>query len=1022
MNISEFTVRHKITTLMMTLMIILFGILSFTRLGLDIFPEMDFPIVTIVTAYPGASPEEVETIVTANIEMAVSGIRNLKNVTSTSSENFSSVMLEFEWGSDLATSAQDIRDVIDMLMDRFPDGVNRPMVLKFDTSIMPVVQYGVTGMASSHQLRKFLEDDVSNRLKRIEGVGRVMVYGGDELEIQIQVERFRLEQYGVGFDDISRAIMLQNMNIAAGNININQESFLIRTIAQYSELIEIENTPIKVNNDGSVVRIRDVAQVLEAPRETRNYLRTNLRPTVAIMVTKESGSNTLDVARGVISELNSLQNSGQFDIEFHEIFNFGDMIELATNAANSNIIWGSIFAIVVMFLFIRNWRPTFAISLAIPISVVATFIPMYLMNFSLNLMTLSGLALGVGMLVDNAVVVIENIFRHIEEGADPITAAIDGTKEVAMAIGASTFTTIAVFLPMIFSGGMTAVMVRGLALTVSFSLLVSLFVALTIVPALASVLFNKGSKEVYKTLAWFDWMRNKYIIILKWCLANRGKTVSFILLSLIISGILVVNTPAEFMPAGDAPFIAMTVNMPTGTTLEETNAVVAQMEHIFLSAPEIETVLVMIGAGDDAMARSSSSDPQDQTGAQIFGRLVNFRDRQRSDAELKEYFRTQIPHIEGGEIAFLDMMNMGQSSNPIELKIFGNDLEELSQIARNVTYIMADVPNIRDIQNSMSEGSPELHFRINRDQAILYGLTAAQIATTIRTAISGAEIGVFRTRGDELTIRLQYRKEDRFSAEDFGEIRIATPLGFSVPLNQLVQQDFREGPGIIVREGQVRKATVTANILGSDLAGVTRDLQSKINPYIKSLPLGYNIEFGGAYADMIEGFITLSLALLLSVTLVYMVMASQFESLKQPFIIMFTMPLCVIGVAVALFITGQTISVLSLVGMIILSGIIVNNAIVLIDYVNQLRQKGFHIHEALVKAGFDRIRPILITAITTMIGMLPMAMANAEGSEMQKPLAITIIGGLLSATIFTLIVIPVIYSLFDKQGGKFKNK
>ena len=1014
MYISDFSVRNKITVLMMTLMIILFGVISFTRLGLDVMPEMDFPIVSIVTAYHGASPEEVEALVTSNIEMAVSGIRNLKTIHSTSAENFSSVMLEFEWGSDLDTVTQDIRDVVDQLSDMFPSAVSRPLIMKFSTAMMPVIMYGVTGMENSHELRKLLDDDISNRLKRIDGVGMINVFGGDELEVQIQVDRFKLEQYRVSFDDISMAVMLQNMNISAGNININQENYFIRTIAEFRTLEEIESIPVKLNLDGSMVRIRDVADVVEAPKETRYHIRTNAAPTVAMMILKESGANTLSVTRAIIKELSELQASGRFDLEFHEIMNFGDMIELTINSVYSSIIWGSILAIALMFIFIRNWRPTIAISLAIPISVIATFIPMYLMNFTLNIMTLAGLALGVGMLVDNAVVVIENIFRHIESGKDRITAAIEGTKEVGMAITASTFTTIAVFLPMVFSSGMTAIMVRGLALTVSFSLLVSLFVAFTIVPTITSVLF-KDKDTLYKKLVWFEWFRKFYIAFLKICLKHRGKTILAIIALLILCGVIVSQTGAEFMPSGDNPFVMLGIKMPTGTTLEETDALVAQVERIFAQTPEIEAFLIMAGASDDSRARAGDGNPTDQTEAVVWGRLKHLSQRDRIQPEILEHLRTQIPKIDGGEISFQDMMMGGQQSSPIEIKIFGNDLEELSQLARQISYIMQDVPNIRDISNSMVDRSPELHFRVNRDLAMQYGLTATQIASTIRTALNGTNIGILRSRGEEIDIRLQYREDQRITVEDFAEIRLTSPMGISIPLNQLVTQEINLGHSVITREGQVRKATITANILGSDLAGVTRNLMDKMTPFTRSMPVGYTVEFGGAYKEMVDGFITLSLALLLSIVLVYMVMASQFESLKQPFIIMFTLPLCVIGVVIATFITGMTISVLTFVGMIILSGVIVNNAIVLIDYANQLRKKGLEMHEALTTAVFDRIRPVLITSLTTVFGMLPMALSKGEGSEMMNPIAVTIIGGLLSATFFTLVVIPVIYSLMHAR-------
>jgi len=1015
MFISHFSVHHKITVLMMTLMIILFGVLAFFRLGLDIMPEMDFPMVSIVTAYYGASPEEVESLVTKNIEMAVSGVRNLKNIKSSSAEDFSSITLEFEWGSNLDIAAQDIRDAVDRITDYFPANVSRPMIMKFSTASMPVIMYGVTGMANSHDLRTFLDDDISNRLKRIDGVGMVSIYGGEENEVQIQVDRFLLEQYGLSFDDLSLALALQNINVSAGHVNINQADYYLRTIAEFKTIEEIENIPLKINQDGSLVHMRAVAKIVETPKETRNYIRTNQKPTVAMMITKESGANTLTVTQAITDELNALMASGQYDIKFHIIMNFGEMIKLATDSASSSIIWGAIFAITLMFIFIRNWRPTIAISLAIPISVVATFIPMYLMGFSMNLMTISGLALGVGMLVDNAVVVIENIFRHLEEGKERVKAAIDGTKEVALAISASTFTTIAVFLPMVFSRGMTSIMVRGLALTVAFSLLVSLFVALTIVPTFASILFTR-KRNLYQTIVWLDRLRHQYLRLLQWCLWNRKMTLGFVCFALVLSCLMFVYAGAEFMPASDNPFITMNIKMPTGTTLEETNAIITQVEDVFSQTPEIETFLVMVGAADDAMSRSDSGDPANQTEAVVFARLVNFRERTKTQPEVMESLRKLIPSISGGEISFTDAMSMGGSSSSIEIKIFGNDLDELSLLSNQISSLMKDVAQIRDVQNSLVQGNPEIYLHINRDLAMQYGLTATQIANTVKTAFNGSKIGILRTKGKEIDIRLQYNPEQRVNIEDVNEIRIISPHGISVPLNQLVTLEYTTGHSIIMREGQVRKATLSANIIGRNLAGVTKELKKKLQPFLLSMPLGYTVEFGGAYQDMIDGFITLSLALVLSLVLVYMVMASQFESLKQPFIIMFTLPLCVIGVAVALFLTGHSISVLIFVGMIILSGIIVNNAIVLIDYTNQLRYQGLPINEALLKAGSDRLRPVLITSLTTVIGMLPMALTKAEGSEMQNPIAITIIGGLLSATFFTLVVIPVIYSLFDREG------
>ena len=1017
MFISDFSVNHKITILMMTILIIIFGTISFTRLGLDVFPEMSYPVLSIITTYSGASPEEVESVVTSNIEMMLAGVKNVKSIKSQSVENFSIISVEFEWGSDLDAGAQDIRDLLDQLSERLPDSISRPMVMKFDTSQMPIVMYGVTGMENSYQLLKVLEDDIANKLKRFEGVAAVAVWGGDVMEKQIFVDKFKLEQYNISFDEITRAIQMQNLNISGGNVNIKNIEFSVRTLAEFKSINEIENTPIKVNSDGSIIRIRDVADVIQGYKETRNHVRTNRKPTVMMYVTKESGSNTLTVANLVQKEIDKLQNSAQYNLQFHPIMNFGEIIEKTTSDAGSNIIFGSILAIIVMYLFIRNWRPTLAISVAIPVSVVATFIPLHFMGYSLNLMTLAGLALGAGLLIDNAVVVIENIYRHIEGGKDTFTAAIHGTKEVAVAISACTFTTIAVFLPMVFSTGMTSILVRGLALTVSFSLLVSLLVALTIVPALASTLFT-GGKTIFKRQVWFEYIRNVYLTILKWCLANRGKTILGVLILIIISLLLVTQAGAEFMPESDNPMVMIRIKLPKGSTLDETDVFIKQIENVLLETPEVESFIVMVGSGDNAQAQSDGANPQSSAEGMIYGRLKNKSNRELSNKEINEKLRKKIPNIANGEISFISNMMSGQNSSPIELKVFGTDLDQLRSLSNEIALVMEKQSDLRDIQQSLGEGNPEVHFRIDRDKAMQYGLTPYQIATNIRTAIQGSIVGVFREKGEEVDIRLQYKPEQRISIDDFKEIRITSPLGINIPLNQVVSPEYGEGHARISREGQARLATITANIHGADVAGATANLQQVLEPLSRNLPIGYRIEFGGAYKDMVEGFVTLTLALLLSLILVYVVMASLFESLKQPFEIMFTFPLCLVGVCFALFITGHTISVPSFVGLIVLSGIILNNGIVLIDYANQLRNQGIEKHEALIKAGYDRLRPVLITSLTTVIAMLPMAISKAEGAEMKNPIAVTIIGGLLSATFFTLVIIPVVYSLVDKISFK----
>lgn len=1018
MFLSDYSINHKITILMMTILIIILGAISFTKLGLEIFPEMDYPVITILTNYSGASPKEVEEIVTKPLEMALSTVKNMKSLKSESIEGYSVIMAEFDWGTDLDASAQDLRDVIDQSMVYLPSSVGRPMVMKYDTSQIPVLIYGVTGMNNTYELQKVMKDDISNKLKRIKGVASIAIMGGDEIEKQIFIDRSKLEQYQVSFDEIQQALVMQNVNLSVGHLDYFKKDYLVRTIAEYKSMEEIENTPVKYFPDGSILRIKDIAEVKEAFKETRYKLRTNGNPTAAFWILKESGQNTLQVVKDVKEELKKIQASKQYNLQFYEINDMGKLIENTTNEASSNVYLGSFLAIFIMYLFLRNWRPTLAISLAIPISVIATFIPMYLMKYSLNLMTLGGLALGVGMLVDNGVVVIENIYRHVEDGNDKQYSAKIGAKEVAMAITASTLTTIAVFFPMVFSGGMTAILVRGLALTVAFSLMVSLFIALTIVPALASVFFEKSTKTL-GNLNWFDKVRTPYIRLLKWCLYHRAKTIYGIIVLFIISMSLFFFLGAEFMPSGDNPFIMMKVTMPKGSVISETDSFMRQVEDICKETKELENYMIMIGAIDESGMQADQTNPQSPSEAVLWAKLKNKSERTRSQVEITENLRKRLPQLEGGKITFINDAMSGNSKSPVELKIFGKDLDEIKRISLLVEKEVASIKGIRDIQNSVNEGNPEMLIKIDREKAYHYGLTPYQVGNVIKTANQGSIIGIYRQGGEEIDIKLRYLEENRESMEDLQRIAIPTYSGSTIPLSQIAEISQGEGPSRITHERQIRKATISANIVGRDLGSASKDVKIMLESLQKKLPLGYTIEMGGSYEDMIEGFKTLLFGLLLSIVLVYIVMASQFESLKQPFVVMFTMPLSFIGVAWALFLTGTTISVASFVGVIILGGIVVNNGIVLIDYTNQVRAKGVEKHEALIQAGYDRIRPVLITALTTIIGMLPMAISKGDGSEMKAPLAISVIGGLTSATFFTLVIIPVIYSLMDNIS--FKN-
>ena len=1031
MKLPEFSVNRRITILMLTILILIVGGISFTKLGLEMLPDMDYPVISIITNYPGASSQDVEETITKTIETAIAAVKDIKSLKSESMENVSLIMVEFNWGANLDFAAQDLRDVIDQITDYLPDEVSRPLVMKFNLSQMPILMYGVTGGENTFQLRELLEDDVAPKLKTLIGVASVMVMGGDEAEKQIIVDKQKLEHLKISIDEVVQIVAAGNLNMSAGHIQKSKSEYLVRTIAEYRSTEEISNLPIKITKTGKTIYLKDVAKVVDGFREQRYKIRTDRAPTAMLMVSKESGTNTLTVGKRVKKKIVEIEESYRGNIKFAEIMDMGRPISKVTSGAAVNLIVGGNLAICIMFLFLRNWRPTLAISLAIPISVVATFISLYLAKYSLNIMTLGGLALGVGMLVDNSIVVIENIYRHLEKGEDKLVAAKIVATEVAMAITASTLTTIAVFFPMIFSEGMTGILVRGLTLTVSFSHFASIFVSLTIVPAIASVIFKKGRarEQQVKEQRLFNKLRKKYIHTLENVLQHKIRTLIItgllFLLCVAILGLQAIGViniiGTEFMPAQDIPFLMMNVKMPLGTPLAETNAAIRQIEEVMNEIDDVRHTMVLIGPMSDSQAMADPTNPQEVNEAQVYARLYEIKDRQMGYEEIQDLIRNRVPDIEGASLTFIsreEMMGSG-AQNPIEINIFGKDLNTLSNLASRIEERITKVENVTDVINSMKEGKPEVHIIIDKDKAFRYGLTSAQIASGINTATLGTVAGIFRQAGDEIDIRVRLEEKYRDSFADIEHLSLVSPLGFSVPLNQLAHLEHSTGPKKISREHQSRKVTLTANITGTkDLGGTIKRVQASIDDITGELPLGYFIEYGGSYQAMQEAFVTLGLALLLAITLVYIVMASQFESIKQPFIVMFTMPLGLIGVLAILIISRTTLSVASFVGGIILSGIVVNNGIVLVDHINQLRLKGLEKYKAIIQAGSDRMRPVLITAITTIMGMLPMALSKSEGSELKSPMALTVIGGLISATFFTLFVIPVIYSVVEKKKGK----
>ena len=1019
MKLTNFSVEKPITILMIALIIVVLGVLFFSRLGLDLLPEIKYPIVSIVTTYSGVAPEDIEELLTKPIEDAVSTIKGVKSVKSFSQEGLSVVMVEFNWGVDLDFAAQDIRDKLDLIQDFLPADADKPLVVKLDVGAMPVLGYGVTSKSlDTLKLRHLLEDNIKDKLERIDGVASVQIIGGKEREILVSLNKALLESYGLTQSQVIQALSQENINISGGHLIEGVQEFNLRTLGEYKNLEEIKNTVLCVKK-GAPVYLKDVAEVIDTYKEERSFARTNKKDSVLLLINKQSGSNTKEVADRVIKKLPELKKNLPSDIEFKLVFDQSRIIKKAIGSVTQSGIIGAFLAGLLIFLFLKNWRPTLAIITAIPLSLLATFIPLYLAGYTLNLMTLGGLALGIGMMIDSAIVVIENIYRHLEQGKDQKEASKIGASEVGMAITASTLTTIAVFFPLALGGGIAGQISRGLSLTVSFSLFASLFVALTIVPMMASKLFKKRTSQEDKKVSGsqkFEKVKNYYRKILIWALKHRKKTILIAVGLLILTFSLIPFIGTEFIPLGDRPILILQLKMPPGTSLKETSKVVGQIEDVILKLKDIDSVssfggLTKGGKMDVSMGFGSSEVNE----ATIMIRLKDKKDRQFSSQEIQEIIRKNLPKIKGAEITFMDVsQQMLGVGSPIEIKIFGKDLSKLKEIGNEIAKKISKIEGIRDVKSSLSESKPEIAIEIDREKSAHLGLSLGQIGTALRNSLEGVVATKLHQAGEEIDIRVRLRPQDRQNIEDIKRISIFSPLGKPILLGQVAKISKKQGPVRIDREDQSRVVLVTANVVKRDVGSVMKDIKKELVNF--SLPSGYFIEYGGSYKQMQDSFKVLTWALILAILLVYMVMASQFESLVYPFIVMFEIPLAFIGVGLALFITRQTLSLPSFIGIIMLAGIVVNNAIVLIDYVNQLRKKGMDTLNALIEGASTRLRPILITSLTTIFGMLPLALTSQEGSEMMKPMAITVIGGLLVSMILTLIVIPVIYALFERKS------
>lgn len=1021
MKLIGFSIKRKVTLAMIYIIAIGFGIFSLTQLKVAMTPDIDFPIVLVFTSYSGVSSEDIENLITRPIEEAVSATENIQKITSNSTNGNSMVALEFVWGTNMDKAETDVRNSLDMIRDYLPDDAEEPFVLALNPSMMPIMMMSMNSKdLGPAELRRLGEDRVEPLLERVEGVASVDIAGGFERQINVDLNPVLLASHSLSSQDVAMAIQSSAGLVSSGNIKTSTKEYNLRIYSEYRSLEQIRNIVVK---PGAVpLRLKDVASVKDGFKELAGDVRINGRQGIAIVVSKQSDANTVLAAAKVKKELVKIKKILPQGVEFDILFDTSEFTTNSMDNLTSTALMSLIVVILVIFLFIRSFRGSLIMAVSMPVSVILTFAVLYMSDLTLNVISMAGLALAIGMLVDNSIVVLENIFRFRDKGMLSHEAADRGASEMANAIIASTLTTISVFVPVLFVPGVTGQLFKEMVLTVTFSLSVSLLVALTMVPLMSSVLLKKrwnkdkfNNAESVKKISTFQKLTNRYQKLLRWSLYHKKYVLIITLLMFVGSLALIPILGGEFMPDSDQGRINFTVESATGVPLTSLRETVIKVENIIKEAvPEITTATFRFGAQQGFNANASNN----TISATL--RLVSRNERKRSQKEIEIALRKELDEIAGISYYFENSNMMSSGESAVEIKVVGNDLTRAKAIADDLKARMEKVEGLVDIRLNVNDYIPQLDVHLKQDVLNDLHLTSIQVASIVSTAIQGRTVSQYREKGDEYNIYVQLDKKYRQDRDALGNLIVPLPAGGTVPLRQIADIRETQGPVTIYRENQERYISVGCNLAGIDLKTATEkveQIQSEI-----AVPSDFLLILGGTAEDQKEAFFYLIVAILVAALLVYMVMASQFESLVDPFIIMFTVPLSIIGVFSFLFITNTPISVMALIGVVILVGIAVNNGIVLVDYINQLRNRGTALYEAAEESGITRLRPVLMTALTTIIGMIPLALEMGEGSETWAPLAKSVIGGMTATTVLTLLVIPVLYIIFEEWGGKIKSR
>jgi HAE1 family hydrophobic/amphiphilic exporter-1 len=1024
MNLPGISVKRPIFTTMVTLIIVILGAVSLSRLQIDMLPNIELPTLSIRTDYEGASPEVMERLVTQIVEEIVATVPGVEEITSTSSEGRSRVRVSFVWGTEIDLAAIDVQGKLEDEINELPDDIVRPRVRKFDIASFPVVILGISSNLDPVELTELIEVQIRYRFARIPGVAQVDVWGGFNREVRIELDPDRIKAAGLPLDQVLDAIRDANLDLPAGKIEQGRYEVTLRAPAEFVNLDQIRETVI-VRRDGAVVTLGQIAEVKDTYEKLTRIVRVNGGRGLRVAIRKQANANTVEVSRRILAEIDAA-NQAFPQISIVPVIDQGNFIERSIANVARSVLYGGGLAIVVLLFFLRSIRSTLVISLSIPISIVATFALMFFGGFTLNLMTLGGLALGVGMMVDSSIVVLENIFRRrSENGEEPEQASVEGAREVGTAIIASTITTLVIFLPLIFVRGVSGILFKELAYVIIFALICSLMVALSLVPMLASRLLTSNRQSYMEKSApgarrltgaaqsIFGGLEDAYLVFLRWALGHRLVTALLAAALLGASLLLLPMLGSEFLPPSDEGEVRVNGRMEIGTRLDLVDRQTRIMEQIVDPAVP-EAVASVVSVGSSGWRADAGSE------GEIRISLLPAASRERSNLAIAKDLRRRLDSsVPGMEIRvrapqgqfLLERLLGGDEGLTIEIR--GYELATLDALARSVSDSIVDVPGITDVQTSLEAGIPQQEIRVNRDKVADLGLSVRNVTQLLQTAVAGSKAGEYRAGGNSYRILVQLKDAEKRSLDEILNLTLTTSSGEKVALRNLVMTESSRGPVLIDRKDQQRRVTVRANVADRDLGSAAAEVQTLLDQIPR--PVGYDLTVAGNFEEQQKAFRELVISLVLALVLVYMVLACQYESLRDPVVVMFSVPFAAIGVLVTLFITSTTLNLQSYIGCIMLGGIVVNNAILLVDQTGRLVRDGMEMHAALTEAGRRRLRPILMTTLTTILGLLPLALGIGEGSDAQSPLARAVVGGLAASTLITLVLIPVVYSLFHND-------